>query len=197
MDAFLLEAPWQGSLYDFLVAIGFLCCWIREHCQMRIHFQVHTEGKLFRPQDAVAEMRREVAKALTAAAWAITREIKIAAPVGATGYLRRSFLVIPARPSDGASMAALIVSPAEYTLPVELGRRPAWVPIPPLELWVRRKLGIPEGESRQVAFLISRKKSRERTPGKHFIEKSWEKVIPVVQAQYFTPLGATLVGVLS
>ena len=45
-----------------------------------------------------------------------------------------------------------------YLYPTELGRKPAPVPIAPLEAWVQAVLGISPPESRSVAFAISAKK---------------------------------------
>lgn len=93
-------------------------------------------------------------------------------PVGVFGTLRRSWF---SRVTDnGQETTASIINPIEYALPVELGRRAAPVPIEPIELWVRRKLGVPQSRSRQVAFIIAKKKARQRTPGQLFATNTFD-----------------------
>ena len=49
---------------------------------------------------------------------------------------------------------------------IELGRRPAWIPLAPLAEWVRRKFNVQDpSEARGIAFAISRAASRRRREG--------------------------------
>jgi len=61
----------------------------------------------------------------------------------------------------------LLGSLVPYAEPVEYGSRPHWPPLAPLELWVRRKLGVPAAQVKSVAYLVARKISRVGTQGYH------------------------------
>lgn len=69
-------------------------------------------------------------------------------------------------------LRATIYNRKKYLGAVELGRKAAPVPIAPLRKWVIGKLGIQEPEATGVAIAISRKKARQRTPGKFFVKKT-------------------------
>ncbi len=89
-----------------------------------------------------------------------------------TGALRASIgYEIHGRPPDfWGEVATDIV----YGLPVELGRKPGKFPPPaPIQLWVRRKLGISDDRQvRVVAFLVARAIARRGTqPGARMFEK--------------------------
>ena len=56
-------------------------------------------------------------------------------------------------------------SPLAYVIPVELGTRPHFPPVSALTDWVRHKLGVPEEEVEDVAFLVARKISIHGTEG--------------------------------
>lgn len=62
-----------------------------------------------------------------------------------------------------------VFDPVAYAVPVEEGTVPHFPPPGPLQLWVRRKLGITnEKEVRSVAFLIGRAISRRGTQARNF-----------------------------
>lgn len=76
---------------------------------------------------------------------------------------------------SGHSSAGVVGTPLEYGEVVELGRRPGkFPPRAPIELWVRRKLGVPAAEARGVSFLVARKIARHGFPGAHMFEKAWK-----------------------
>ena len=76
---------------------------------------------------------------------------------------------------SGHSVAGVVGTPLEYGEVVETGRRPGkFPPLAPIELWVRRKLGVPDAEARGVAFLVARKIARVGFDGAHMFEKAWE-----------------------
>ncbi len=83
-------------------------------------------------------------------------------PVGVTGALRAG--VQTSITGAATSIVGRVFDPVSYAIPVESGSRPHFPPVAPLQLWVRRKLGISdEREVRSVAFLIARKISRVGT----------------------------------
>lgn len=78
---------------------------------------------------------------------------------------------------SGTSVAGVVGTPLEYGEVVELGRRPGkFPPLAPIELWVRRKLGVPDAEARGVAFLVARKIARVGFDGAHMFENSWKSL---------------------
>lgn len=160
---------------------------------MDLTVRVKTTGPLWQPQLASAQVRSQVAQLLTAAALEVQRTVRLRSPVGATGYLRRSWSIQPAAPTR---LVSSVYTNVEYALPVELGRRAEWVPIAPLELWVRRKLGISEPAATSVAWAISTKKSRTPTPGQFFFQRSLQETLPRIQRQLFDSLGLAVVSTL-
>lgn len=122
------------------------------------------------------EVRRETWIALVKAASFLQGEISRATPVY-TGQLRGGWQVV----YDEANLVARVVNNVEHALPTELGRRAAMPPVEPIKLWVERKLGLKEPESESVAWAIARKKAREFTPGQHFIERTFDSVVPALE----------------
>lgn len=67
-------------------------------------------------------------------------------------------------------------TPLSYGEAVEYGRGPGtFPPHAPLELWVRRKLGIPSPESIGVAKAIQYKILRKGTDGAYMFDDAWNK----------------------
>jgi len=77
--------------------------------------------------------------------------------------------------TSGEQMSGLLGTPAVYGMPLELGSRPHFPPIDPIEHWVERKLGIVGKASRSVAFLIARKIARKGTDAAKMFERGFEK----------------------
>jgi hypothetical protein len=113
--------------------------------------------------------REEMAVSVEQALSLLEREIKENIPVGAHGLLRGS--VFHELRGDPQGVSGVVGSPLNYALPVELGTKPHFPPLAPLQDWVEKKLGIDKSESKQVAFLIARKISRKGTQGQHPFEK--------------------------
>lgn len=68
-----------------------------------------------------------------------------------------------------------------YGWPTEEGRKPGKMPpVDAIEYWVRRKLGVTSGESRQVAFMIARAIGRRGTKGVKMFERGLEKATPAI-----------------
>jgi hypothetical protein len=86
-----------------------------------------------------------VAEELTRAMWTaellLLRGVQEATPVGATGLLRQS---ISAREPQrlGNQVIGEVGTSIAHAAPVEIGTRPHFPPIAPLQDWVERKLGV-------------------------------------------------------
>lgn len=80
-----------------------------------------------------------------------------------TGDYKRAWRVV--RLPDRIEVVSF-ASPRVKAGVIELGRRPAWIPIAPLAEWVRRKFNVQDpDEARGIAFVISRAASRRRREG--------------------------------
>lgn len=104
-------------------------------------------------------------------------------PVGATGLSRQGW---GTKVERGLSAVKGIVSnPIDYALFVDQGRAPGKMPpIAPIELWVRRVLGLGQGKSRRVAFLVARAIGRRGTKGAHAVEKGIAAVRGIIQLDF-------------
>ena len=105
---------------------------------------------------------------------------KGAAGMGGGAGLAGSIATDEQRLAD--NVIGTVFSPLVYAWYVELGTKPHFPPIEPLEDWVQSKLGIDdERERRQVAFLIARKISIKGTKA----DGTWQRVLdaadPVLQ----------------
>lgn len=79
-----------------------------------------------------------------------------------------------------------VYTDAVYGWPVEEGRTPGKPPPPvdAIEYWVRRKLGIPDTESRQVAYIIARSIGRKGTKGYQMFSQGLERATPDIVQIY-------------
>ena len=140
-----------------------------------------------------SDIRQMVKRQLILASEFYVSEVKLKTPVGATNYLRDSW-------DYGYSdqeQTSTIAPRAEYAIPVELGRKAAPVPIEPLTLWVRRKLGVSDAkQARGIAFAISRKKRTTPTPGQNFASETFAAVLPAINSNFIAPIGALVVRAL-
>lgn len=105
----------------------------------------------------------------------LVTEIKKHTPVN-TGALRASIAFVP----RGSPGEGILASPLIYSSVMELGRRPGkFPPSAPIQLWVKRQLGISDPkEIRSVAFLVSRKIARAGVKGRNMFEKGIKKGWP-------------------
>jgi len=126
----------------------------------------HTLPESLTPRRAAEIRDQEFTRALHEIAAEFERRVRIGTPVGVggDGGLRGSIAGevrgVPAR-------EAVIGTPLAYGVVVERGRRPgqAMPPIAPLELWVRRKLGVPDEQAHAVAIAVAWKIRRRGFPG--------------------------------
>lgn len=102
------------------------------------------------------------------------RVVKEGTPVGVGGGagLRGSIAAhLPRRVDNG--VIGLVGTSAIHALPVELGTKPHFPPIAPLELWVQKKLGIEGPEAKGVAFAIAKTIAKRGTKGVKMFEKAF------------------------
>ena len=121
-------------------------------------------------QQAPELTRGELTKSLTEAVFLLEREVVERTPegIGGAAGLKGGIAAVPPSLSldTPGEIIGLVVGSAAHTLPIELGTKPHFVPIQPLQDWVEYKLGLEGKEAKSVAFAISRKIARDGTEGK-------------------------------
>lgn len=146
---------------------------------------------LFRGEGA-----RVVTEQLTAdteyAVSALQAAIVPATPVGATAFLRNAWGTDVHVGGGDVDVLGRVFNPMGYALPVERGARPHFPPSSALELWVRRKLQVPEKMVRSVAFLVARKISRRGTSGAAMAYRAVQQATPGIQARFAAGLAAVV-----
>lgn len=131
---------------------------------------------------APAIVSHEVVAATEWAVNALVGAIAPLTPVGVGGTLRAGFQSDVT--GDAVEVRGRVFNPLGYALPVEEGARPHFPPIGPLELWARRKLGVPDGEARSVAFLIARKIAKHGTPAVRMVARGTAQVTPAIHGRF-------------
>ena len=117
--------------------------------------------------------------------------VKEETPLGATKILRGSIF---SEPRGTPIREVLVASTQLYAPIVERGRQPGkFPPIGPIELWVRRKLGIDPGKSKGVAFVIARSIARKGTKGAAMFYKGFVRGRPVLE-RLANQIGGTIVA---
>lgn len=103
-------------------------------------------------------VREEMTAAMWEAELLLEREVKEKTPVGVggAGGLKGSIAAMEPEISSDVVLGVVGTSIA-HAIPVEIGTRPHFPPVQPLEDWVMKKLGVPEKEAHGVAFLVARK----------------------------------------
>lgn len=122
--------------------------------------------------------RQEVGAGIEEASALYVREVKEATPLGVTGLLRQS--VIWERADDGADIAAKAFSPLQYAAAVELGTKPHYPPIEPLQDWVRKKLDVREEDVERVARLIQFKIGKKGTKAQSMFGSTLGRLTPQI-----------------
>jgi hypothetical protein len=115
-----------------------------------------------------------------------------ATPIGATAFLRNAWGTDVRLGGSNVDVLGRIFNPMAHALPVERGARPHFPPSSALELWVRRKLQVPEKMVRSVAFLVARKISRRGTSGAAMAHKTVQQATPAIQARFRAGLAAII-----
>lgn len=106
-----------------------------------------------------------------------TREVKEATAIGVTGLLRQS--ITNERRDDGDELAGRIFSPLNYAAAVELGTKPHFPPIEPLQDWVRKKLDVSdEDEVLLVAYKIRSRIGKRGTKAQNMFGRTLGALTP-------------------
>lgn len=116
----------------------------------------------------------EAQAAMLQASLLLEREVKDLTPVGVYGAagLRGSIAAMPPR-MEGDTITGGVSTSCPYALPVELGSKPHFPPVQPLEDWVRAKLGESDPDvARGIAFCIARKIAAHGTKGQHMFQRA-------------------------
>lgn len=101
-------------------------------------------------------------------------EVKEDTPYGAGPiHLRDTIHAQPAQVS-GKRVWGVMGTPAEHGVPVEMGTKPHFPPIDPLQFWAEQVLGVDTSVSRGVAWAIAIKISKKGTKGAHMFEANFE-----------------------
>ena len=165
-----------------------------------INGQIKFSGRLFEPGRLDSDVDAVYKEQLTAAGLFFQGEVHRATP-GYTGALQKGWLT---KYSD-SDHEVRVSNPLEYALPMEYGRRPGkGIPPEPLQLWVRRKLGVTNAETitrkgvkrlgyKAIAFLISRHAKTKGLKGKFFTRDTFKASVPTINQQFLGPIGAKLV----
>ncbi len=110
-------------------------------------------------------------------------------PVGATGAARGSVTKEIFGQPLADNYAGVVTTAIIYGQALEVGRKPGKFPpveMGGLELWVRRKLGVPASLSRGVAYAIATVISRRGTKGARMFAKGFARGKPHVDELWRT-----------
>ena len=113
------------------------------------------------------EIQDQVFQFLEDVALELTNQLRIEAPVGATGDLQSSFQVLGR--GDGVLFVGSRLQYAHY---VQTGTRPHTPPFEPIKIWARRKLG-----DEDAAGPVWNKIREEGTDANPYIDRAIENTI--------------------
>lgn len=148
---------------------------------MPFEVEVRMSTMFDRASDVV---RDEMQTAIAAGVNELRNEIVPRVPVN-QGILRQGVQTQVALMGDQLEMVGRVFDPVAYAVPVEAGSVPHFPPPGPLQLWVRRKLGITDDkEVRSVAFLVGRAISRRGTQARNFFRDGVAAAKGRVQARF-------------
>lgn len=124
--------------------------------------------------------RSELHVAMVEATALLEREVKDATPT-ATGLTRGSIGSFITESPDG--LLGVVGSAQPHVAYVELGTRPHFPPLEPIQDWVRVKLAISdETDIEAAALAIARKIAARGTLGVGMFHRTWARLEPQVQA---------------
>lgn len=129
--------------------------------------------------EALDATYQELATGVWEAQLLFERHAKEGTPVGIGGGagLKGSIAAHLPQVIDGGVIGIVGTSLA-HAIPVEIGTKPHFPPIEPLDLWVQKKLGIPADQSKSVAFAIAHTIARKGTKGVRMFGKAFEATEP-------------------
>ena len=125
---------------------------------------------------------QELRRAMTESVITVEGQVVTRTPVN-FGTLRQS--ISHSVRGQGIGIIGEVATPSAYGLPVEFGRKPGkFPPLAPIELWVRRKLNVPEAQVESVAFLVARKIARSGTKGAFMFRDGLEASGPQIAKSF-------------
>jgi hypothetical protein len=163
-----------------------------------VEYALRVSGPFFADEDLAARFDREISTTLRELGLLGQRLVVGGTPAGVAsggGGLRGSIFT-ELRGQPGAR-AQVIGSPLFYAPIVEVGRRAGQrpPPMPPMLLWVRRKLGLSGAQAAHVAFLVARKIGRRGTPGAFMFQRAAQQLQGYAQ-QAFEACAARIASAL-
>jgi len=128
-------------------------------------------------------VREEMTAAISEADLLLEREVKEKTPVGVggAGGLRGSIAAQDPEVSSDVVLGVVGTAMA-HAVPVEIGTKPHFPPVQPLEDWVIAKLGVPEKDAHGVAFLVARKIAARGTLAVGMFHRAFNEQRPKVEA---------------
>lgn len=137
-------------------------------------------------------VRTELLASVTEADLLIEREVKERTPVGVGGGGGLKGSIASDEKAYSDRVIGMVGSPLNYVAAVELGTKPHFPPLQPIEDWVRAKLDVPEVDVEDVAMAIARKIKWHGTEGAHMFEQAFDATAS--QVQNIFALGVERIG---
>lgn len=122
------------------------------------------------PKESQAARHAKITEAINL----LERAVKKGAPYGA-GPIHMRDTIHGKTSVMGERVAGIVGTPVEHGEPVEMGTKPHFPPVGPIQFWVERKLGYSGDEAASVAFLIARAISVRGTKGKKMFSTGFEE----------------------
>lgn len=111
---------------------------------------------------------------LTEALMLLERAVKLKTPEGA-GPLHLRDSIFPKMSISGKKVKGILGTPLEHGTPVELGTKPHFPPVGPIQHWVEKKLGKSGTEAKSIAFAIAITIARRGTKGRFMFDKGFDE----------------------
>jgi hypothetical protein len=128
-------------------------------------------------------VREEMTAAMLESDLLLEREVKEKTPVGVGGAGGLKGSIAAQEPEISSDVVLGVVGTAmAHAVPVEIGTRPHFPPVQPLEDWVIAKLGVPEKDAHGVAFLVARKIAARGTLAVGMFHRAFNEQRPKVEA---------------
>ncbi|MEN6639568.1 MAG: hypothetical protein ABFC95_10255 [Smithella sp.] len=109
---------------------------------------------------------------MTEAMLLLERAVKLLTPVGA-GPIHLRDTIFQKVSTSGQRVSGILGSPAKYGEAVEMGSKPHFPPLEPIQFWVEKKLGITGKEAIAVARCIAWKIYHHGTEGAKMFDKGF------------------------
>jgi len=163
-----------------------------------LSIEVNVDGALLKGANVPEIVDREMSAAMQASTQYLRGLIIPLTPVGVSGALRAGTQALVTGSGSDRTIEGRVFNPVAYGMPVELGRAPGKMPpSSALELWVRRKLDVPENKVKSVAFLVARKIGRQGTKAVGMFEKAMAQVNGSTITGFFDRAASRIVEALS